>query len=360
MPGGWSSIANQVSYGFLNMQDMLANRITEVGVDRVNRAIDQTIAFYNSNLNSMLDSFVQKTTDFKIQYGLPQYSRLQGLDDSGRARPIKPINYYSREFPLREAGVAWGANYRAQKKMTVAEANYYTNVLTQADTEWIRDHMLASFFTNTNWTNNEEGRGAHTVNPLANGDSETYFLSTTGAMTTNQHYLAQAGSIATTNPFPTIYTELTHHPENQGDVVVFVPDSNVSDVKGRATFYPVADGNIRLGANSSQLIGDPSGNLPGELFGYLDGCFVKRWSALPSDYLIGITTDGPRPVAFRQEPEAELQGFKKVAERNDHPFYESQYLRIGGFGAWNRVGAVVQRVGSGSYAIPSNYTAPLP
>lgn len=341
------------------MQDVLANRVTEVGVDRVNRAIDQTIEFYNSNLTSMLDTFVRRTTDFKVQYALPQYSRLQPLDDNGRARPIKPIAYYSREFPLREAGTAWGANYRTQKKMTVQEANYYTNVLMQSDSEWVRDHMLAALFTNTNWTNNEQGRGVHTVNPLANADSETYFLSTTGAMATNQHYLAQAGAISVTNPFPNIYTELTHHPDNSGDVVVFVPDLNVADVKGRATFYPVADGNIRLGANSSQLVGDPSGNLPGELFGYIDGCFVKRWSALPSDYLVGIMTDGEPAIAFREEPESELQGFKKVAERNDHPFYESQYLRIGGFGAWNRVGAVVQRVGNGTYAIPTAYTAPL-
>lgn len=352
-------MANQVAYGFLNMQDILSNRITEVGVSRVTKAIDDTISFYNDNLNAMLDSFVHKTTEFKIQYGLPQYSRLQPLDDSGRARPIKPIAYYSREFPLREAGTAWGANYRTQQKMTVGEANYYTNILTQSDAEWIRDHMLAAIFTNTNWTNNEEGRGVHTINPLANGDSETFFLSTTGVMSTNNHYLAQAGAISATNPFPTIYTELTHHPDNSGDVVVFVPDANVSDVKGRATFYPVADNNIRLGANSSQLVSDPSGNLPGELFGYIDGCFVKRWSALPSNYLIGITTGGEPAIAFRQEPEPSLQGFKKVAERNDHPFYESQYLRIGGFGAWNRVGAVVQLVGTGTYAIPANYTAPL-
>lgn len=352
-------MANQIGYGFLNMQDLLSSRITEVGVDRVNRAVDQTIAFYNQEINTMLDSLCVKTTEFKIQYAIPQFSSLQPLDDSGRALPVKALAYYSREFPLREAGTAWGQNYRTRVKMTVQEANYYTNILIQADAEYIKRQLLASMFTNVDWTNNEEGRGVHTVNPLANSDTETYFNSNSGTMATDTHYLFQAGSIAVTNPFQTIHDELVEHPDNSGQVVVFVPDSNVADVKARAEFYPIADPNIQLGLGTAHLTGSVAANLPGELFGYINGCFVKRWSALPSDYLIGTTTDGEKPVAMRQEPEAELQGFNKKADRDNYPFFESQYLRIAGFGAWNRVGAVIQRVGSGSYAIPTGYTQPI-
>jgi hypothetical protein len=62
---------------------------------------------------------------------------------------------------------------------------------------------------------------------------------------------------------------------------------------------------------------------------------------------------------MREEPEAGLQGFKRVAQRNDHPFYEDQYLRIAGFGAYNRIAAVVYRIGNASYAIPSGFTSPM-
>ena len=75
--------------------------------------------------------------------------------------------------------------------------------------------------------------------------------------------------------------------------------------------------------------------------------------------MIATMTGGPRPLLMREEMEASLRGFNRVAERNDHPFYESQYLRIAGFGANNRVGALVQRIGNGSYAIPTNYPSPL-
>jgi hypothetical protein len=85
-----------------------------------------------------------------------------------------------------------------------------------------------------------------------------------------------------------------------------------------------------------------------------------EWSILPNNYMIAVTTDGPRPIAMRQETNAQLQGFRLVAERNDHPFYESQWLRIAGFGAWNRVGAAVIRIGNASYAIPTGYSSPIP
>ena len=87
--------------------------------------------------------------------------------------------------------------------------------------------------------------------------------------------------------------------------------------------------------------------------------WLAEWKGLPANYLVATMTGGPRPIAMREEPEASLRGFNRVAERNDHPFYESQYLRVAGFGAQNRVGAVIMRVSNGAYAIPTNYQAPL-
>ena len=84
-----------------------------------------------------------------------------------------------------------------------------------------------------------------------------------------------------------------------------------------------------------------------------------EWPSLPSDYTISVTTGGEKPIAMREDVEAELRGFKKVAERNDHPWYESQWLRRAGFGAWNRVGALVYRTNNATYAIPTNYSSPM-
>jgi hypothetical protein len=99
--------------------------------------------------------------------------------------------------------------------------------------------------------------------------------------------------------------------------------------------------------------------MPGVLKGRVSNVWIVEWGQLPSSYVIATTTEGPRPLGFRQDPEAELQGFKQVAERNDHPFYERQYLRRAGFGALNRPGALVYYLGtSDTYAVPSGYALP--
>ena len=355
-------MANQVLYGFHSLKDVFARRVVEAGVDVVSRAIDQSVAEHNRQIAAIFSLFVRPTTEYSMRYKTPTSARLQPMDENGRARPIKLAGYYDVAFPLQEGGAAWGANYRSRAKMTVQEANEATLTMLSADARWIRDHVLASLFTNASWSWTDPAHGALTIKGLANADTDLYLVMTgADAGATDTHYLAQAGAIAdATNPFATMHDELTEHPENAGQVVVFVPTSNKAAVESLSNFTPLPDMNVRLGANQSELIGNLGTPIPGKLFGYVDECWVAEWPVLPANYLIGVTTDGEKPLGMREEPEAELQGFKRVADREDHPWYESQWLRIAGFGAWSRVGAVVQRVGNGAYAIPTNYEVPMP
>ena len=351
-----------ILYGFTNLKDVFSQRVDDVGVAVVNDAIDATIAEHNRQLAALVGLFATPTTEYKIRYRTPVAARLQPLDESGRARPIKLAGYYDVAFPLQEAGTAWGQTYKASKKMTVQEANDILNTLLTADKRWMRDHILAALFTNASWTFSDDQHGDLTVKGLANSDTDTYLVQTgADAGATDTHYLAQANAIDNSNdPFPTIYDELTEHPENSGEVVVLIPSNVKTAVQNLAGFYPTTDGNLNPGNATTTLRGSLGTPLPGMLLGYHEArVWIAEWKSLPSGYMIATTTGGPRPLLMREEMEASLRGFNRVAERNDHPFYESQYLRIAGFGANNRIGALVQRIGSGSYAIPTNYTSPM-
>lgn len=353
---------NQVTYGFINLKDLFAQRVEDVGVPIVNEAIDATLAEHTAQLNDLMALFVDQTTDYKVRFRTPVLASLQPLDENGRARPIKGAGYYDIAFPLQMAGTAWGVTYYASQKITVQEANNVTATLITADKRWMRDRILAALLTNVSWTHADAAHGDLTIKPLANGDTDTYLIqSGTDSGTTDSHFLAQAGGISdAADPFPILRAELKEHPENSGEVVVFVPTANRAAVEGLSGFYPVADANLRMGAGATVLAGTLNVAMPGEIFGYHEsGVWLAEWKGLPANYLVGTMTGGPRPVAMRQEPEASLQGFRRVASRDDHPFYESQYLRVAGFGVQNRVGAVVMRVGNASYAIPANYQAPL-
>ena len=184
--------------------------------------------------------------------------------------------------------------------------------------------------------------------------------------TTDTHYLAQANSIGNSSddPFGAIYAELTEHPENggdTGDVICFVPTGLKASIEALSNFYPLVDNNLQTGSGVTTLSRVPTIQTPGTLFGYhAEKVFFYEWKSLPAGYLIATTTNAEKPLAMRQHPEPQLRGFSKVAERQDYPFWEAQYVRWAGFGSWNRVGAVVMRIGNGTYAIPSNYTSPMP
>ena len=351
-----------ILYGFTNLKDVFSQRVDDVGVAVVNDAIDATIAEHNRQLAALTGLFATPTTEYKIRYRTPVAARLQPLDENGRARPIKLAGYYDVAFPLQDAGTAWGQTYKASKKLTVQEANDILNTLLTADKRWMRDHILSALFTTASWTFSDDQHGDLTVKGLANSDTDTYLVQTgADAGATDTHYLAQANAIDNSNdPFPTIYDELTEHPENTGEVVVLIPSNVKTTVQNLSAFYPQTDTNLNAGMASTTLRGSLGVPLPGVLLGYHEArVWIAEWKSLPSGYMIATMTGGPRPLLMREEMEASLRGFNRVAERNDHPFYESQYLRIAGFGANNRVGALVQRIGNGSYAIPTNYPSPL-
>lgn len=349
-------------YGFFNLENLFNKRVTEAGVDVVARAINASVAEHNRQVDALLSLFVRRTTEFKIRYKTPTAARLQALDEAGRARPIRPAGHYELGFPLQMAGAAWGADYVTRQKMTVQEANDATLTILSADARWVRDHILAALFVDGSWTFRDEEHGNLTVKGPASGDTDTYLIMA-GAddVATDDHMLAQANAIDdSNNPFPTIHDELTEHPENGGEVVALIPTNLRSAVEGLATFHDFADPNIIPGNASDRLSGRLNVAVPGEMVGYVDKVWVAEWKQLPDNYIIGVPTDGEKPLAMREDEEAVLRGFHAVAEREDYPFWERQYMRRAGFGAWNRTGAVVYRIGNANYAVPANYGSPMP
>ena len=349
-------------YGFESMKDLAARRVTEVGVAQVNTAINHSVLEHNRQMAAMMGLLARPLTGFKLTYRTPSAARLQALDEFGRARPVKTLGKYDVSFPIQSGGAAWGATRIMREKMTVQEANDATAALISADIRWMRDHALAAIFNNSTWTFNDDEHGALTIKGPANGDSDVYMVATgadSGA--SDDHFKAQAAAISdAANPFAADYAELTEHPENGGEAVALVSADLKSSIEGLANYVPVADPNIQMALTKNQLVGSLGVSLPGKMIGYVDKVWVAEWKAMPAGYYIMVSTQGEPPLGMRQHPEASLQGFNRVGERSDHPFYESQWERHAGFGAWNRVGVVVRRVGNAAYAVPSGYTVPMP
>jgi hypothetical protein len=347
---------NQVQYGFHRLADLRDRRITEVGVNLIEDAVRQSIEEHNRNLNQMVQAFVRNTQEYKQVYSTPQNARLQLLDEDGRAQKIKAAARYEVGFPLRHYGIAWGANWVTRIKMTVGQANDAVALLTDADKRTVRDDILISLFGNTNYTFDDKERGDLAVKALANGDGTNYSVLTGADVGSDDtHYKGQTGASITLATYQDIYSELTEHPENGDEVTVFVPTNQRAATEQLAGFLAISDPNVQLGSGASQLVGTDNLSGPGELFGYVGKCFVREWRQLPSDYVVAISNSGEKPLAMREDPEGELRGFRPAAERSDYPYWENQYIHRLGFGAWNRVGAVVYRINNAAYAVPTGF-----
>jgi len=354
-------MSGAVLYGFHQLKDVFGERLDSINAEEVSTAIEASAAEHNRQITALMDLFAEPTTMYSARFKSAGNHRLQPLDENGRALPVKFAGYYDTAFPIRDAGTAWGANYKSRAKLTVADANRITAEMLKADAVWMRDQMLAALFSSATHTYTDPDYGALTVQPLANGDSVTYLRNGAGSASADTHQLATASAIAdVTDPFQTIVDELMEHPENSGEAIILVATNNLAAIRGLAAYYPLVDPNITTGANTDTVNGGPGVQVPGQVVGYHESkAWIVEWKALPDNYAIAVSTGGEKPLRMRQEPEPQLQGFHMAAERSDHPYWEEQWVRFAGFGAFNRVGAVVQRFGNGTYAVPTGYTAPI-
>jgi len=351
---------NTLAYGFVELAGLMNERISDVGVDRVFDAIRTSVGEYNRQVNSMMADLVRRTTEYKTRYMQPGSGTLQPLNEDGNPLPVREEGYYDVAFPIQGGGTAFGANRVSANLMTVEEANRRTLNSIQRDKDWLRRHMLAALFDNVSWTYSDDLHGSLTVEPLANGDG-TEFLKTSGSAADDDHYLAQASSIDdSNNPFDDIYDELMEHPVNEGsDIVVYTPTNLKSSIQNLTGFTEVGDPDLRYGVNTDQVATAFGASFGHEVLGKVDKCWIVEWKNLPDSYLFGHAR-GTAPVLWMREYDsATLQGFFTEEIDIDGNHKGMRYLRFCGFGVANRLGALVYRIGNGSYAIPSGYDAPL-
>lgn len=362
-------MANLLNYGFLSLEDLYAQRVNTVGVQRVYDAVQASVDEYNRVVMAMESTMVERTTMVQEYIELPGGGTLQPLTPDGNPLPIVPSGQYTAGYPLHGAGTAWGTNRITREMLTVQEADRFTDDAFQKDADWRMRHLLAAILDETTWTftdkfggNGTKGLGAISVLPLANGDSVTY-LRRGGSNSTDDHYLATASAIAdNTNCYSTIRAELIEHPTNTGPYVAYVSSSLVDTTVALSEFVELNDPDVAY-QNSDNLptalesILGPGDEILGKLKS--SNMWVVEWGRVPTGYIIAQALGAGPFVKQRELPVPSLQGLFTEGFDDDGNHQGQRFLRWAGYGVSNRVAAVVQRVGNGTYATPTGYDAPL-
>lgn len=354
-------MAASQTYGIIGLADIGSDALlADVGRETIQNVITTTLAQHNAAINQFLSPFGDLTDEYKKRLLTAGGGKLQTSDENSRARVTKG-SAYDVALPILQGAAAWGSNYVTLQKMSVKRFAQALEGMLNKDRASVRDLVYGAMFHNVNWTHVDDEYGSLTIKTLANGDTDTYPVVGASDLATDTHYLATASAIAdVSNPFPAIRDELLEHGDDLGDVIAFIPTSAQTAVSALTEFVPISNNVVIVGTGESRISrAGPSIDVPGTVIGYLANSrtWVVVLRTLPTAYLIAITENGDRPLAFRQDKQEKLRGFKPAGEVNDFPYFEEQWLRRIGAGAWNRVGAVVQYFGvSGTYAIPSGYT----
>lgn len=363
-------MANQNAYGLIDMIDQRlwnpTDRIQDINADDLAQAVLIDNARHNADIAAFQSLFCETTEEYIEGVVQRAGSRNQPLDEKGRSIPQKPAAPQTLYYPLQSSGNAWGETWAARQKMRVRDLANIMSTLYVGDYNWVRDHIIGALLVADGWSHTDPIRNTSvTIEGLANGDAFTYFSNVTGTAAVDTHILAEADAIAdAANPYPIIYRELTEHPGNEGEVIAFIPTGLVATTTALAEFNSATlDPDITLGANTDRLTGTLAGiTLPPftTVKGKTDsGVWIVEMPALPAGFIIAVTTQGPRPLARRIDPDFG-DGFLVRAEREDFPLYETQLTRWEGYGARSRIGAVAYYVGtSDTYTAPAAYALPM-
>lgn len=349
-------MTKQVAPGFVDLIELADDLVTEVGVEVVYEAVETSARLYQEASDAMLDNLAERTTEYKENIKIAAAAMLQPLHgDRDRPKPVGALYSFDQGYPIYSAGHAWGGGRVTRAKMTIAQANQFTLQGLTADSNWLIAHILHAIFYDNSFTYADEKHGSVTVVPFANGDSQEYVFYN-GDTDTDTHYLAQVDAIDDThNPFPTIYDELTEHPENDGEVVVYVPTNLKSSITGLGDFVPNQHPALIPGSATDTLDFLPSFPFGERVLGLVDDCWIVEWKRLPSNYMVAMTLGAEPPLAWREHPEVVLQGLIVEQYTDGGVNLENGLVRFAGFSPKRRTGVVVYRIGNAAYAPPSGY-----
>jgi hypothetical protein len=358
--------------GFVGQEDILNDRIANVGVERIDGAVQETLNWYNNQIQGELTALTGvpvTTAQWKVRQVVSR--AMQPLDPDGNPVPQQGQEYYTVGVPVMGAGDAYGTNRVTAATMTVMELNNYMAEIMIADKETLQRRMLNAFLFDQAWTWHDIYRPETpdiTVYPLANGDGVVYPKNAGGTLSvaTDTHYLAQANAIDNNNnPFPTIYEELREHPQNNvgyrgtptGYVFVYVASNLTASIEALSALVEIPDTFVTPGISTSTADANVynAKGFGGRVLGIVDGCIVVEWGALPDGYMFARAPLAGNPLSWRELDVPSLRGLFNEMHNVDGNHMVYRFLRWAGFGVTNRTAALCYQIGAGAYAEPAGY-----
>jgi hypothetical protein len=349
-----------MAYGTNSTLDTLRasqSTIAQYGEDNAFEAIETARQAHNRNLQEMLTTLVETTTDRQRRYGGSDDMSMDEVDEFGRGDAQKITAGVTVGFPLRlfDLSVQWTRKFMQNGTMGELAAQF--DSATTAHIKRIQREIKRAIFTPTNstFTDRLVDSVSLSVKAFVNADSAAIPNGPNGESfngATHTHYLARVGALAATDVTGAIETVIEHH--NTGQAMLYINRAQEASIRGfTSNFTPYVDTRIIPGSGTTVASGPlvPT-NLYNRAIGIFDGAevWVKPW--IPATYMFAFVQGAPKPLVLRERT-AGSSGLQIAAEDEAYPLRARTLEAEFGVGVWTRTNGAVLYTGNTSYSAPT-------
>ncbi len=349
------------AFGTLSTLDTLASvrqSVVEFGEDRAWDSISSALAAHNAQVQDMLGTLVERTTDVRRAYGTTDAKTMQELDQWGQGDAQKITAGVSVDFPLRRYGDSLQWTRQWMMSNTVAQLAAEVAAIMDADRLNFQRQVKRAIYGPTNTTFVDKlGNPANislAVKAFVNADSAGIPVGPNGETfngASHTHYLATA-SLTAANLAALILTVQEHY--NSGTPVVYISSTDEAAVRALTGFVPAVDPRlIQATSVTRPAVGLDLANLYDRMIGYFGAAevWVKPW--VLASYIFAYVQGQPAPLVMRVPTFGGLDTLALMAEDERYPLRARTYERQFGIGVWNRTNGAVLYTGGGAYTAPS-------
>jgi hypothetical protein len=346
--------------GTHDISSLLAVRfqsVNDFGINSIEAVLRNDVAAHNQIVQSMMDSFVEFTTDSQRIYGTSVSGEMVEVDEYGRGPTQRNQPGATVGFPLRrfQWPVGWTEDWFAVH--TPAEMAEATLAGEGAHWRRIYNDIKRAIYPSANYTfrdflvNNVDLAVKRLVNAdgasIPNGPNGETF---NGA--THTHYLARAGGALAASDVTGAINHVVEHGHG-GAIKIAIASGDETAWRALTGFQPYVDPRMIYRNTDTPAMTLDITRLDNRAIGIIGAAevWVKPWAI--ANYAFVWDNAGPKTLAYRQRTATALQGLRIAATLKTFPLVAEYMQAEYGIGVWNRTNGAVLYYGGTSYTDPA-------
>jgi len=351
-------MANSANTGIYGVDDLLAVRnasAAEFGYDKIFDALKADLSFYNGLVQEQLGLFAADVTEQSRVYGGSVLHQMTEVDEFGVAPGQKAYVTGDVSFPLRlfSSSIGWTQKYLDIATPSELMSEYLA--VRGGHSYELNRQIQKAIYNNANYTFVDKMTNgvSLTIRRFVNADSQAIpdFNGVSFDGSTHTHYKARVSTLANSD-IDSLISNVTEHGHTRGLMLV-ISLANKATITALTGFTPLGNAVMVYNATDTTKVALDNTDLNNQHIGYWGDIpvWVKPYAV--DKYVLCISTEGEKPLGFRQRPQDSLKGLRLVSEIPGFPLISKSFEAEFGVAVNSRTSGAVLYIGGTTWANPT-------